>query len=138
MRCEHGLTTATDAAAVMDGTWTWTNPGCSRGLDVGVDRLRTRILCERYASEPQLLQRPFQAMRGCRPHVAQLRRGYCAEIAWDLPPDAAGPGRGHGATIARLVAYIDVRGWCLTKIPAFPFPKAATDLVRLNVSKFAH
>jgi hypothetical protein len=30
------------------------------------------------------------------------------------------------------------RGWCLTKIPAFPFQKADKDSVRLNVSKVAH
>ena len=39
------------------------------------------------------------------------------------------------AAVARLVSLSLIRGWCLTKMPAFPFQKAATDFVRLNVSK---
>lgn len=38
------------------------------------------------------------------------------------------------AAAARLAALFLIRGWCLTKIPAFQFQKAAKDSVRLNIS----
>jgi hypothetical protein len=54
--------------------------------------------------------------------------GRCADVAPDTTPDAA-------RTLREVLPYTHVRGWCLTKIPAFPFQKAATNSVRLNVSK---
>jgi hypothetical protein len=55
---------------------------------------------------------------------------YADDSADDTPdilPDAA-------RTLRDLRPYLQVRGWCLTKIPAFAFQKAATVSVRLNVS----
>lgn len=60
--------------------------------------------------------------------------GNCAAISPDITavisPDTA-------QLLPGLQPYLGVRGWCLTKIPAFPFQKAATDFVRLNATKFS-
>ena len=37
--------------------------------------------------------------------------------------------------VVRLAALSLIRGWCLTKMTAFTLQKAATDSVRLNVSR---
>jgi len=58
-----------------------------------------------------------------------MNPGNCSGISGGQPADnrrIAGAGAG----------LIQIRGWCLTKMPAFKFQKAATDYVRLNVSKF--
>ena len=52
-----------------------------------------------------------------------------ADIVPDILPDAP-------RLLRDLLPHIHVRGWCLAKITAFPFQKAATDSVRPNVSKF--
>jgi hypothetical protein len=58
-------------------------------------------------------------------------RGNLAGMTADISPDTARLLRG-------LLPYIQVRGWCLTKIPAFQFQKAAHNSIRLNVLKLTH
>ena len=55
------------------------------------------------------------------------------EIVWTL----AGYSTDTVRTSRDWLPYLQVRGWCLTKIPAFPFQKAEKIPVRLNVTKFS-
>jgi hypothetical protein len=75
--------------------------------------------------------------------------GYCAEIAPDIPADMRGYSmetawppvdirRTLVRTLRDLPPYLLIRGWCLTKMTAFHFQKAARNYVRLNVSLFTH
>jgi len=79
------------------------------------------------------------------PPTARTRLGSCPAIARMIHRMLRGRYGGHYggrhagccADIARslraLQPYILIRGWCLTKLPAFQFQKAATNHVRLNV-----
>ena len=78
----------------------------------------------------------------CFPLTARMRLGSCPAIARMIHRMLRGHYGGHCAgrcaDIARsllgLRLYFLIRGWCLTKIPAFQFQKAAKDSVRLNTS----
>jgi len=57
-----------------------------------------------------------------------MNSGNNGGIAVGQPPDNR---RIAGAS----AGLIQIRGWCLTKMNGFPFQKAATNYVRLNVTK---
>jgi len=64
----------------------------------------------------------------CR-NIARMNLGNCPALAAAFPPDNRRIAGVRGS-------LIQIRGWCLTKMNGFPFQKAATNHVRLNVSKW--
>ena len=78
----HGQT----AVVVADWILGWTDRDCGHCVDA------TR-------TEPQLLRGNSWTMRGCCSDVVRQRRGYCAEIAPNISPDAACPVCGNPVEI---------------------------------------
>ena len=84
-----------DAGMFADWSRTWTARGHGQTAVVGADWIRawTDHDCghcvDATRTEPQLLRGHYRTMRGCCPNVVRQRRGYCAEIAPDISPDAA-------------------------------------------------
>ena len=119
------------------GRWAAVAPDVARirtGRSLVMDWMRLRTSCRPFASIGSDAIRPLP---GCWPNNTRLLPGYfigccpndSADDAPDILPDAA-------RTLRGLRLYLQVRGWCLTKMTGFPIPESRPNHVRLNVSKY--
>ncbi len=111
-----------------------TRSGCGHGCGLTADWSWTGCGCEHRAGHLSASARTLPVH--C-PDAGRIIPGYCLDNSPDDSVDDTSDILPNAArTLRDLLLYLQVRGWCLTKMTAFTLQKASTDSVRLNVSRF--